>query len=215
MVTLAVLGSGSVGRALAAGFAKVGHRVVLATRTPADEELRSWAAGAGVGVASPADAVRDVDVVINATPGSASVEAVGAAGGAELDGTVLLDVSNPLDFSGGAPDVFTGTDDSVGERLQRAFPGLRVVKSLCTVNNPLMVDPGLLPEPTTMFVAGDDADAKQTVGALLRGVGWLDEHVIDVGGIEAARQLELNILFWLRIHNAVGGPTFNIKVVRG
>lgn len=215
MTKLAVLGSGSVGRALAAGFTKAGHRVVLASRTPAAEELRSWAVGAGVGVALPADAVRDADIVINATPGDATVDAVGAAGVADRDGTVLLDVSNPLDFSGDAPNVFTGTDDSVGERLQRAFPELRVVKSLCTVNNPLMVDPGLLPEPTTMFIAGDDADAKRTVGALLCSVGWLDEHILDVGGIEAARQLELNILFWLRIHNAVGGPTFNIKVVRG
>lgn len=210
---LAVLGSGPVGRALAAGFAAAGHRVTLGSRTPS-ADLHAWAEDAGLSVASSADAVRGVEIVLNATPGRAAIEAVTVAGADGLDGVVLLDVSNPLDLSRDAATVFTGVDDSIGERLQRAFPRLRVVKSLCTVNNAVMVNPALLPEPTTMFLAGNDHTAKNAVRSLLRTVGWLDDHILDIGDIDAARSLELNILFWLRISAAVAGDHFNIRVVR-
>jgi predicted dinucleotide-binding enzyme len=209
-VQLAVLGSGEVGRTLAAGFAKAGHTVSLGTRDP--EAAREWSRSSGVAVAVPTEAVRDVDVVINATPGTVAISAVRGAG--IPDGVVLLDVSNPLDFPDGQAKLTTGLDDSVAEQLQRAFPGVRVVKSLCTVNNPIMVNPGLLPEPTTMFVAGDDLDAKATVAELLASVGWAADQVLDLGGIAAARRMEANILMWLAIVGAVGTPTFNIKVVR-
>lgn len=210
---LAVLGSGSVGRTLAGGFAVVGHEVVLGSRHPDADDMRTWAGTAGVSTAVPADAAREAEIVVNATPGEAAVDAVGAADVAA--GTVLLDVSNPLDFATGGPQVFTGPDDSVGERLQRTFPDLRVVKSLCTVNNPIMVDPGLLPEPSTMFLAGDDAAAKGAVSGLLQSVGWPPDQLLDLGGIEASRQLEVNILLWLRIADAVGTPLFNVRIVRG
>ena len=211
---LGVLGSGDVGRALASGLAAAGHSVVLGTRDPDSADLVTWAAGVGVGLAAPAAAVRDAELLLNATPGAASVDAVTAAGGADLDGLVLLDVSNPLDFSTGAPTVFTGMDDSIGERLQRAFPRLRVVKSLCTVNNAVMVNPAALPEPTAMFVAGDDLDAKQAVAGLLGSLGWPADQILDLGGIVASRELERNILFWLRIYGAVGTANFNLRVVR-
>lgn len=214
VVRIAVVGSGSVGRTLAAGFAAAGHDVVMGSRTPDEAELAAWASGSGVTTAVPADAVRDADIVVNATPGTASVSALRAAGVAELAGTVLLDVSNPLDFTSGQPRLSTDRDDSIAEQLQRAFPAMRVVKSLCTVNNPIMVDPGRLPEPTTMFLAGDDQAAKQTVEELLRSVGWAADQLLDLGGIDAARQLEANIMFWLKIMNAVGSPTFNIRIVR-
>lgn len=213
--SLAVLGSGEVGRALAAGFAAAGHHVVLGSRDTGGADLLAWAKGSGVSIAAPSDAVRDAEIILNATPGAAAVGAVEAAGGSGLADVVLLDVSNPLDFSGGTATVFTGVEDSIAERLQTAFPALRVVKSLCTVNNAVMVNPHLLPEATTMFIAGDEATAKQTVADLLRSVGWLEDQILDLGGIEAARQLEHNILLWLRIHNAVGGMPFNIRVVHG
>ena len=212
---IAVIGSGSVGKRLASGFAAVGHDVALGSRSPEDAELAGWAGESGVTVALPTDAVRDVEVIVNATPGSASVAALEAAGVAELAGVVLLDVSNPLDFSSGQPRLSTDRDDSVAEQVQRAFPALRVVKSLCTVNNPIMVEPGLLPEPTTMFLAGDDVAAKETVRELLRSVGWAGEQLLDLGGIDGARPMEANIMFWLKMMNAVGTPTFNIRVVRG
>jgi hypothetical protein len=207
---LAILGSGSVGRALAVGLARAEHDIVVASRDTNAPTLTEWAGSAGIALATPAAAVSGADLVLNATPGNVAVEAVRAASMA--DGAVLLDVSNPLDFSSGAPSVFTGVDRTIGEELQGAFPALRVVKSLCTVNNAVMVNPAALGEPTTMFMAGDDADAKETVRALLASLGWTD--ILDVGPIAAARQLELNILFWLRIHSAVGTEMFNIRVVR-
>jgi len=187
--------------------------MILGSRDPGEAGLLDWAGPAGV-AALPGATVRAADIVLNATPGSAAVEALRAAGAADLDGTVVLDVSNPLDFSTGTATVFTGLDDSVGERLQREFPRIRIVTSLCTVNNAIMVDPAQLPEPTTMFVAGDDATAKQAVATLLRAVGWTDAQLLDHGGIEAAREMERNILFWLRIYNAVGTAGFNIQLVR-
>jgi predicted dinucleotide-binding enzyme len=207
---LAILGSGSVGRALAVGLTAAGHDTVLASRDTSASDLAAWADSTGIALAVPTEAVVGADIVLNATPGNVSVDAVRAA--ALSDGGVLLDLSNPLDFSSGAPSVFTGLDRSTGEELQAAFPHLRVVKSLCTVNNTVMVNPAVLGEPTTMFVAGDDSDAKDAVRALLTSLGWSD--ILDVGPIAAARQLELNILFWLRIYGAVGTEMFNIKVVR-
>lgn len=215
VVRIAVIGSGSVGKRLAAGFAAAGHDVVLGSRSPDDAELSAWAGESGVATALPADAVRDAEIIVNATPGTASVSALRAAGVGELAGTVLLDVSNPLDFTSGRPQLSTDRDDSIAEQVQRAFPALRVVKSLCTVNNPIMVEPVLLPEPTTMFLAGDDAAAKGTVEELLRSVGWAAEQLLDLGGIDAAREMEANILFWLKMMNALGTPTFNIRVVVG
>ena len=214
VVRIAVIGSGSVGKRLASGFAAAGHDVVLGSRSPDDAELSAWAGESGVTTALPAEAVRDAQIVVNATPGTASVSALRAAGVGEL-GTVLLDVSNPLDFSSGQPRLSTERDDSIAELLQRTFPSLRVVKSLCTVNNPIMVEPGLLPEPTTMFLAGDDVSAKEMVQELLLSVGWAADQLLDLGGIDAARQMEANIMFWLKMMNALGTATFNIRVVRG
>ena len=210
---IGVVGSGHVGRTLAAGFAAAGHEVVLGSRTPNDADLTEWATKAAVRTALPTEAIQAAEVVINATPGAASAKALEAAGAGKLEGKVLLDVSNPLDFATGEPRLSTEPTDSVGEQLQRAFPALRVVKSLCTVNNPIMVNPGKLPEPTTMFVAGEDEEAKKTVKELLQSVGWPADQLLDLGGIDAARQLEANILMWLKIMNATGTAAFNIKVV--
>lgn len=211
---IGVIGSGAVGRRLSAGWAGAGHEVVLGSRDPQAADLREWAAGeAGVEVGSPAEAASSADVVVNATPGTSSLSALQAAGADQLDGSVLLDVSNPLDFSSGQARLAVGPDDSVGEQLQRAFPRLRVVKSLCTVNNPIMVDPGLLAEPTTMFLAGDDAAAKRTVEELLESTGWAPEQLLDLGGIDSARQLEANILLWLKIAGALDTVAFNVRVV--
>ena len=141
---IAILGSGQAGQALARGYVGHGHDVVVGTRQEAVEELP---------VAPPADAVAGADLVVLAARGSAAVELVGSLATA-LDGTVLVDATNPLDFSAGAPGLYVGTTDSLGERVQRAAPGARVVKAYNTVGNPLMVDPELPGGPPTMFVAG-------------------------------------------------------------
>jgi predicted dinucleotide-binding enzyme len=216
---IAVLGTGPVGRAVAGGLAALGHEVVIGTRDPDDtagrEEYAAWAADhAGVRLATFAEAASSAELVVNASGGDVALGILDSAGAANLAGKVLLDISNPLDGSKGfPPTLFVKDDDSLGEMIQRAHPDARVVKSLNTMNNSLMVDPQRLGEDTTVFVSGDDADAKATVTALLHQLGHGD--VIDLGGIDTARGPEMWLPLWIRLNLALGGNDFNLKVVRG
>jgi predicted dinucleotide-binding enzyme len=209
---VAVLGTGSVGRAVAPRLAELGHVVRLGTRDPAATRAREgWMELPGVPLVTFAEAAADADLVVHAGNGVAALDLLAQAG--DLAGTVLLDISNPLDFSAGFPPTLTVKDtDSLGEQLQRAFPDTRVVKSLNTLTAELMVHPGRLPEPTTVFVSGDDADAKRLVTGLLTELGHRD--VIDLGGIETARGTEMWLPLWLRLMGALGTAEFNLKVVR-
>ena len=219
---IGILGTGMVGRALAEGFVRTGHDVSLGTRDVHATTTRALdgATFAGWLAENPAVALADLaataaaaEVVVNATNGSATVAALSAAGEQNLAGKVLIDVSNPLDFSAGFPPTLTIKDsDSLGEVVQRTFPAARVVKSLNTMNANLMTRPDLLPEPTTVFVSGNDPDAKATVAALLGEFGWGD--VLDLGDISTARGPEMWLPLWLRIMGAVGGPAFNLRIVR-
>jgi predicted dinucleotide-binding enzyme len=138
----------------------------------------------------------------------------GAAGAENLDGKILIDVSNPLDFSKGFPPTLTVCNtDSVGEQIQRAFPGLKVVKTLNTTTCTVMVDPSRVPGEHDLFVSGDDAGAKATVTAFLkREFGW--KHVIDLGDITTARGTEMVLPLWVRLYGAFQSPFFNFHVVR-
>ena len=211
---IAVLGTGMVGRTLSRRFVELGHEVVLGTRDPDATAARAdWETIPGVGLATFSVAADGADLVVNASNGHASLDVLIAARLAELPGKVVLDVSNPLDFSAGfPPTLFISNTDSLGEQLQRAFPDARVVKGLNTLTAPLMVAPASLPEPTTVFVCGNDADAKATVSDLLRDLGHAD--VLDLGGIEAARGTEQWLPLWLRIMGALGSPLFNLRIVR-
>jgi 8-hydroxy-5-deazaflavin:NADPH oxidoreductase len=197
-----VLGSGQVGRVLAAGFRTHGHEVTIGTRSPDDEELRAWAADAGVAVATFAETAAFAELAVFATRGTANDAVVELAGPERFAGTLVIDATNPLDFSGGGPALAVGWTDSGGERLQRALPGARVVKAFNTVGNTLMVDPQLPGGPPTMFVAGDDDAAKAAVADLLADFGWRAQ---DCGGIEQSRQLESLCLLWVAIAIARGG----------
>ena len=216
---IAVLGTGPVGRAVAGRLAELGHAVTIGTRDPdgtaGREEYAAWAAAhPAVRLATFAAAAAGAALVVNASGGDVALGILDSAGAANLAGKVLLDISNPLDGSQGfPPTLFVKDDDSLAETIQRAHPDARVVKSLNTMNNALMVDPQRLGEDTTVFVSGDDADAKATVTDLLRQLGHGD--VIDLGGIETARGPEMWLPLWIRINLALGGNDFNIKVVRG
>ena len=216
---IAVLGTGPVGRAVAGSLAELGHDVTVGTRdvddTAGREDYAGWAADHdGVRLATFADAAAGAELVVNASGGLVSLGILESAGADNLAGKVLLDISNPLDHSQGFPPrLFVKDDDSLAETIQRAYPGARVVKSLNTMNNSLMADPQRLGEDTTVFVSGDDADAKAMVTDLLRSMGHGD--VIDLGGIETARGAEMWLPLWIRINLALGGGDFNIKVVRG
>lgn len=181
---IAILGSGSVGQALARGLARHGHQVRIGTRKDAVEELP---------VGSPADVVTDADLVFLAVLGTAAVDLVTELRD-QLRGKVVVDTTNPLDHSSGVPRLFVGHTDSLGERVQRAVPEARVVKAYNTVGNALMVDPDVPGGPPTMFLGGDSDDAKATVTDLLRSTGW---DVADLGGIETSRYLEPMCLAWV------------------
>ncbi|WP_457949860.1 NADPH-dependent F420 reductase [Pseudarthrobacter sp. alpha12b] len=222
----AVLGTGMVGRTIAARLAELGHSVTVGTRdaeaTLARAEadamgtpsFATWAAeNPGINVASFADATVGAELIVNATNGGASLEVLGLAGEENLEGKIILDIANPLDFSKGMPPtLFVKDTDSLGEQIQRAFPGARVVKSLNTMNADLMARPGQLSDPGTVFVSGNDAEAKTIVSGLLKDFGHQD--VIDLGDITTARGTEMLLPVWLRLWGALGTPAFNFRIVR-
>ena len=173
MTRVAVLGTGVVGQTLSARLTEVGHDVVVGSRTARDGGIRTFAEAAGHG-----------DVVVNATAGLASIDALTAAGAENLAGKPLLDVANALDHSSGfPPKVLASESESLAERIQAAFPEARVVKSLNTMNCDVMARPRKLPGAHTVFLAGDDAAAKDAVRALLADMGWADDEMFDLGGL--------------------------------
>lgn len=208
-----MLGTGMVGRTLAPAFAALGHDVVVGTRHPGTTAART-----GWDLALPLRAYGDVadgaDLVVNATNGLVSLAALEAVGADALAGRVLLDVANPLDFSAGFPPRIVVPDEgSLAEQIQRAFPATRVVKSLNTVNCQVMVDPGRVGDGgSTMFVAGDDADARVTVIALLEALGWRDVIVFE--DLASARGMELWLALWVRLMGRLGTADFNLRVER-
>jgi predicted dinucleotide-binding enzyme len=222
----AVLGTGTVGRTIAARLAELGHTVTIGTRDPeatlarttadamGNAPFAAWAAeNAGVGVARFADAVAGAELIVNATNGGASLAVLAQVGAENLDGRVIIDIANPLDFSNGMPPtLFVKDSDSLGEQIQRTFPAARVVKTLNTLNADLMARPEQLADPGTVFVSGNDADAKNTVTGLLKEFGHQD--VIDLGDITTARGTEMLLPVWLRLWGALGTPAFNFKIVR-
>jgi predicted dinucleotide-binding enzyme len=212
----AVLGTGTVGQTLAGKLSSLGHEVTMGARRAGNEKAVAWAAEAGEGAAegSFADAAEASEAIVNATAGSASLEALGQAGADRLAGKLLVDVANPLDFSHGMPPSLTVCNtDSLAERIQREFPAARVVKALNTVTASVMVDPGSVPGSHTLFMAGDEDPAKAEVGDLLESFGWPRADLMDLGGIDAARAMEMYLPLWLRLYGATGTPQLNVKVV--
>ncbi len=221
---IGILGTGMVGRALAEGFVRTGHDVSMGTRDVHETMVRTldgppgsfaeWLAeNPSVALADFASVAGAADVVVNATNGSGTLAALTSAGAANLAGKVLLDIAVPLDFSKGFPPTLTVKDtDSLGEQVQRAFPDARVVKSLNTMNASVMANPAVLPESTTVFLSGDDPQAKAVVAGLLAEFGWSD--ILDLGDITTSRGPEMWLPLWLRVMGAVGGPVFNLRIVR-
>jgi predicted dinucleotide-binding enzyme len=211
-----VLGTGMVGQAIAGKLASLGHDVVMGSRDAANPKALGWAAeqAPAVRVATFADAANHAEVVVNATGGVVSLDALALAGEDNLAGKVLVDISNALDPDSGFPPTLTvANTDSLAEQIQRAFPATRVVKSLNTVTAAVMVEPSLVPGDHVMFVCGDDADAKSAVTALLVELGWPAQRVLDLGGISNARAVEMYVTLWVRLYGAVGNGLFNIALL--
>lgn len=210
---IGVLGTGSVGQAIATRLLELGHDVTMGARDPANPTAAGWAAAHGAAAGDFRTAAAGAELVVNATAGRHSPAALALADPAE--GTVVLDVANALDHDAGFPPVLTvPPGDSLAEQLQRAHPRTRVVKALNTMNGDVMVHPELVPGPHEVFVAGDDEAAKATVTALLVQCGWPAGSVLDVGGLTAARGLEAAVLFWVTLRMAVGHNRVNLHVAR-
>ena len=222
-----ILGTGVVGKTIAARLDGMGHEVMVGTRNPEETTSRAESDAYGnppfnawqeehpeVKLATFSEAAAHGEMVVNATSGVVSLEALELAGEDNLNGKVLVDISNPLDFSQGMPPILSVSNtDSLGEQIQRRFAEARVVKTLHTMNAYLMVDPAQLAEADhTVFVCGDDAEAKQAVTELLRSFGWTD--IVDLGDITAARGTEMLMPIWLRLFGALQKPIFNYKIVR-
>lgn len=210
---MGVLGSGMVAQALSARLAELGHNVVIGTRDP--YKLKGWqSSNQRVLIGSFAETARHGDMIINATNGSGSLNALSLAGEENLAGKILVDVSNPLDFSSGFPPSLTVFGaDSLAEQIQRAFPMARVVKTLNTVNARVMTHPlEVANGDHHVFISANDPDAKVQVADLLRSFGWI--HIFDLGDLSTARGTEAYVMLWVRLYGSLNTGMINIKIMK-
>lgn len=211
---IGVLGTGMVGRTIANKLIDLGHEVKMGSRTANNDKAVAWAQGAGSRATQGtyADAAAFGEILLNCTLGSATLQALDMAGASNMKGKILIDISNPLDFSKGMPpSLFVSGTDSLAEQIQRAYPDTKVVKALNTINCNIMVDPSRLPGDHATFVSGNDAEAKQKVTDILRDwFGW--KSIIDLGDISTARGTEAYLLLWIRLWGALGTADFNLQI---
>lgn len=214
----AVLGTGMVGKRIATKLVSLGHEVMMGSRTSTNEKAVAWAEEMGENATHGtfAAAATFAERIINCTSGGASVAALEAAGAENIGDKIIVDIANPLDFSKGFPPTLSVcNDDSLGEQIQRAFPKAKVIKTLNTVNCMLMVDPAGVPGEHSLFICGDDDDAKAQIRALLGEFGWGPARIIDGGGISFARGTEAYLLLWTRLFGALGNANFNVELRLG
>jgi 8-hydroxy-5-deazaflavin:NADPH oxidoreductase len=214
-VRIGILGSGTVGRTLGTRLTELGHDVRLGSKTPDKSELRAWKSKAGphASTGTFAETADHGELLMLCCLGSAAGAVIDLAEPPRFEGKVLIDVTNPLDFSHGMPPgLLAGATDSLGEQIQRKLPGARVVKCLNTAPATRMVRPAMGEGEGTMFLAGDDPAAKARVVGLLGELGWHD--AIDVGGIEGARWLEALVPLWVRVGAKLGSFDIVFRVVR-
>jgi 8-hydroxy-5-deazaflavin:NADPH oxidoreductase len=216
---IAVLGTGMVGDSIGSRLIELGHEVKMGSRSATNEKAKAFAdkhkdkASAG----SFADAAAFGEIIVNCTAGAGSIEALKMAGEANINGKIIIDIANPLDFSKGMPPSLIpelSNTNSLGEEIQKNFPAAKVVKTLNTMWCGLMVNPSMINGGDhTNFISGNDAEAKQKVKALLNEFGWKNENILDLGDISSARGTESILPVWLRIWNATQNGAFNFKVV--
>jgi predicted dinucleotide-binding enzyme len=212
---IAVVGTGVAGYEIGSKLVALGHDVMMGSRSATHEKAVEWVkrTGSKASQGTFADAAAFGEIAFNCTNGEGAVAAV-QAGAASLKGKIVIDITNPLDFSRGFPPALTFRgEDSLGEQIQRAVPDAKVVKSLNTVNCKVMVNPALVKGDHDVFVGGNDAGAKAEVTRILRDwFGW--KSVVDLGDITTSRGVEGYLLLWVRLFGPMGGPNFNIKVMR-
>jgi predicted dinucleotide-binding enzyme len=230
MKKIAIIGTGTVGQTIASKLITLGHDVMMGTRN-VPEKLAStasdgngnppfseWhAANKEVKLGTFAEAAAFGEIILNVTQGGSSINALKQADAKNLTGKILVDVSNPLDFSKGMPPCLIpelSNTNSLGEEIQKTFPGTKVVKTLNTMWCGLMVNPAMIGGGDhTNYICGNDEDAKSKVKSLLYEFGWKDENILDLGDISSARGTEAVLPIWLRIWGATQNGAFNFKIV--
>jgi 8-hydroxy-5-deazaflavin:NADPH oxidoreductase len=229
-MNIAVLGTGSVGQTLSSKLLDLGHQVVMGTRNVAEAQTRitkdgygnpgigEWLkSNPGIKLATFADAIAFGHYIINATQGGKSIEVLKAGNRGDLDGKIIIDIANPLDFSKGMPPVLIPAlcnTTSLGEEIQKAFPQSHVVKTLNTMWCGLMVNPAMIGGGDhTNFLCGNNPEAKLEVRKLLSQFGWKEEKLVDLGDITSARGTEMILPIWLRVMSVKHNGAFNFKVV--
>ena len=227
---IAVLGTGDVGRTLSARLVETGHEVVMGTRdvekkmsdTAKDRygnpPFSEWIKGNNkIKVGSFAESASFGEFVINATNGENSLNALDLAMEENLAGKILVDVSNPLDFSKGMPpSLLEGLNNtnSLGEEIQKEFPEAKVVKTFNTIWCGLMANPALLKEDHINYISGNDNEAKTKVKELIKEFGWKDENIMDLGDLTAARAQESILHIWIRLWGVLNTGAFNFRIVK-
>ncbi|HLF36094.1 MAG TPA: NAD(P)-binding domain-containing protein [Cyclobacteriaceae bacterium] len=226
---ITVLGTGVVGQTIAEKFSQLGNEVMIGTRdvketlakTKPDNfgrpAFKDWYAGhSNIKFGTYAEAASFGEFVVNATNGAGSLQALELAGKNNLAKKILMDISNPLDFSKGfPPSLLVSNTDSLAEQIQKKFSDALVVKTLNTMNAFIMVNPSILPEDHHVFLSGNDADAKAKVKEILRSFGWKEKNMIDLGDITSARGAEQILPIWVRLMGVLQNPFFNFKIVQG
>lgn len=215
---IAVLGTGTVGATIGSRLIELGHEVKMGSRTKGNEKAVEWAGknGANASEGTFADAAAFGEIVFNCTKGITTLDALRQAGAQNLDGKIIIDVANGLDSSGGGgfPTLNPCNTDSLGEQVQREFPGAKVVKTLNTMWCGIMVNPRMLNDIHQVYVSGNDAGAKNTVREILHSFGWMDEEIMDLGDISTSRGTEMILPLWIRIYSATKNGAFNLKIVK-
>jgi hypothetical protein len=214
---IAVLGTGNVGDIIGSKLIEIGHFVMMGSRTAENEKAKSFVAKhhdkASTGTFS--DAAAFGEIIFNCTAGIGSMEALKMAGEKNLNGKIIVDIANPLDFSKGMPpSLAVCNTNSLGEEIQKAFPQAKVVKALNTMWCGLMVNPAMINGGDhSTFVSGNDTAAKEEVKKILKSFGWAEKNILDLGDITKARGTEMYLPLWLSIYGATNNGAFNIKII--
>jgi 8-hydroxy-5-deazaflavin:NADPH oxidoreductase len=225
---IAVLGTGMVGQTIANKLNSLNHEVYMGTRNSQETLSRTkpnqmtgksftdwFKDNSSVKLIDLDKLPADIELFVNATNGHGTIDTLESIGNKKLNGKIILDIANPLDFSKGMPpSLFISNTDSLGEQIQREFPESKVVKSLNTMNAYLMADPALVPGDHNVFMSGNDKAAKETVESLLSSFGWKKQNIIDLGDITTARGTEMLLPIWIRLMGTLGTVEFNFNIVR-
>ena len=209
---IGVLGTGMVGKGLASKLVDLGHEVKMGSRKAGNEAAVGWAQDSGdlASEGSFADAAAHGEIVVNATTGKHSVQALEAADEENLNGKLLIDVANPIDRETGTLTICN--TDSLGEQIQARFPDVRVVKTLNTIYVGVMVNPGAIPPPHNIYLSGNDGNAKRETRQLLEAMGWPGADILDLGDITTARGPEMYLILFLKLWGHTDTPSFNLQV---